>query len=468
MNALKCLLTAGILVLFASQLFAQSGTRSIIPIERPQGSRPQSFYVNVSVDHENHVYEEGDLMEVTVESSKSGYLYLLYKDAGGNITLLFPNRFHAENRIEGNKKEVVPSASMDFDLKTMPPFGKETLQAIVTLMPIEESSLTNFSGGQTFNVLSSSQVNDLQQGISKALDGRGVGVVGHNGEEGGDNDVADYSLDITTVPRGQVPQTRKKRFFVGICVAKYSDTRIPALSACEKDLEAMGRFFNSSSVIDADESRVYINEDVTKAKIKDLFFNYLPNHTKPGDEVIIYWTGHGGRCADTNNDEKEDGFDETLILYDSKRDDPGTQLIDDDFGRWAQNLSGRKVLFILDTCHSGGMANRAKGLTSTDDWDSEWSFGFNECATVKDIGQSNLALIASCAKNEVSLVRDEQDMSVMTWYIIEHLKNDSDITHEELYHKIGPQVHDYVKQTYEIEQKVTIQDDFVSPMIINP
>ncbi|MBR0192916.1 MAG: DUF4384 domain-containing protein [Thermoguttaceae bacterium] len=460
MKIVKILLTVGCLILFVPQLFAQR--RAIIPVERSQGSRPQSFYVNVSVDHENHVYESGDLMKVTVESSKAGYLYLLYKDARGNVTLLFPNSYHSANRIEGNKKEVIPSANMEFDLKTMPPFGKETLQAIVTLKPIEESSLTNFRDGQTFNVLSSRQLRDLREEAARA-----IGVVGRNREERGENDLADCVLDITTVPKGQVPQTRKKRYFVGICVAKYSDRRIPELPACEKDMEAMIRFFNASSAIDADESRVYINERATKEKIKDLFYNYLPNHTKPGDEILVYWTGHGGRCSDTSGDER-DGYDETLILYDSKHDDPETQLIDDDFGRWVQNLSGRKVLFILDTCHSSGMANRAKGLHSSSDWDSDWNFGFNECATVKDIGQSNLALIASCAKNEVSLVRDEQDMSVMTWYILEHLKRDSGINHHQLYRKIKPQVYHYVKKMYQIEQNVSIQDDFDSPMILNP
>lgn len=460
MKALNYLLAVGCLALFTSSLLAQG--RAIVPVERTQGSSPQSFYVNVSVDHENHVYEANDLMEVTVETSKTGYLYLLYKDAGGNVTLLFPNSFHSDNRIEGNKKVKIPDAHMNFDLQTMPPFGKETLQAIVTLKPIEVSSLTNFRNGQTFNVLSARQLENLREEASRA-----IGVVGRNQESSG-NDMADCVIEITTVPKGQVPQTRKKRVFVGICVAKYSDSRIPALPACEKDLEAMGRFFNASSAIDADESVVYINESATRQKIHDLFFDYLPNHTNRGDEVIIYWTGHGARCSDTSGDEK-DGYDETLVLYDSKRDDPQTQLIDDDFGRWVQNLSGRKVLFILDSCHSSGMGNRAKSLRSNDRFlDSDWDFGFGECATMKDLGQSNLALIASCAKSEVSLVRDEQDMSVMTWYVMEHLKKDSGITHDQLYKKIKPQVYDYVKQIYEIEQNVVIQDDFDSPMILNP
>lgn len=461
MKALNYLIIAVVFSISASEALAQ---RAIVPVERPSSSQPQSFYVNVSVDHENRIYEEGDLMTVTVESSKPGYLYLLYKDASGSVALLFPNRFHTDNHIAASKKVVVPSSSMSFDLQTMAPFGKEKLQAIVSLNPINTQALSNSGGSLPFQMLNSRQLDGLKNEFSRA-----IGVVGRNQEESSENDVAEYTMEITTVKRGQVPQTNKKRIFVGICVAKYSDSRIPALPACEKDIVAIGRFFNSSPAIDSDESLVYINKDVTKEKIRALFYDYLPNHTNPGDEVIIYWTGHGARCADTSGDEK-DRYDETLVLYDSKPNDPSTQLIDDDFGRWVQNLSGRKVLFIMDTCHSEGMGNRAKALRLSDDWDSEydWDFGLGECSVVKDLGQPNLALIASCAKDEVSLVREDDDMSVMTWYVVDCLKKNPSISHKELHSKIKSQVYDYVMKVYDIKQNVGIQDEFESPMILNP
>lgn len=455
MKALNYLIIAVVFSIAASQALAQ---RAIVPVERPTSSQPQSFYVNVSVNHENRIYEEGDLMTVTVESSKSGYLYLLYKDASGSVALLFPNRFHADNHIDAPKKVVIPNSSMSFDLQTMAPFGKEKLQAIVSLKPINTQALSNSGGNLPFQVLNSRQLDGLKNEFSRA-----IGVVGRNREETSENDVAEYTMEITTVKKGHVPQRNKKRIFVGICVAKYSDSRIPALPACEKDIVAIGRFFNSSSAIDSDESLVYINKDVTKEKIRALFYDYLPNHTNPGDEIIIYWTGHGARCSDTSGDEK-DGYDETLVLYDSKPNDPKTQLIDDDFGRWVQNLSGRKVLFLIDTCHSSGMGNRAKSLSSDDDWD----FGFSECSVVKDLGQSNLALISSCAKSEVSLVREDDEMSVMTWYVVDCLKKSPSVNQKELHSKIKSQVFDYVKKVYGIDQNVVIQDDFDTPMILNP
>ena len=186
MKALNYLIIAVVFSISASQAFAQ---RAIVPVERPTSSQPQSFYVNDSVNHENRIYEEGDLMTVTVESSKSGYLYLLYKDASGSVALLFPNKFHTDNHIGASRKVVIPNSSMSFDLQTMAPFGKEKLQAIVSLNPINTQALSNSGGNLPFQVLNSRQLDSLRNDFSRA-----IGVVGRNREEGSENDVAEYTM----------------------------------------------------------------------------------------------------------------------------------------------------------------------------------------------------------------------------------------------------------------------------------
>ena len=43
-----------------------------------------------------------------------------------------------------------------------------------------------------------------------------------------------------------------------------------------------------------------------------------------------------------------------------------TALTDDTFGRWIQDLDGRRVVLILDTCHSAGQAAGQKGIAMPD------------------------------------------------------------------------------------------------------
>ena len=87
---------------------------------------------------------------------------------------------------------------------------------------------------------------------------------------------------------------------------------------------------------------------------------------------------------------------------------------------------------------------------------------------IKDLGQHNLAVIASSAADEYSLVREENDMSVMTYFVVEELKDHSGISHVELYESIKPKVEQYAKEKRNIDQTPLLQDDFDAPLILNP
>lgn len=80
-----------------------------------------------------------------------------------------------------------------------------------------------------------------------------------------------------------------------------------------------------------------------------------------GDFFFLSYSGHGGQLPDLSGDEKDDGLDETWVLYDR-------ELIDDELhGLLAKFKSGVRVLVISDSCHSGTVvtdaAGRPRGLT---------------------------------------------------------------------------------------------------------
>jgi hypothetical protein len=174
--------------------------------------------------------------------------------------------------------------------------------------------------------------------------------------------------------------------------------------------------------------------------------------------VIIYLSGHGMQIPDDNGDEA-DGLDEVLAPHDfvsggiliklvkkAKRGEPvdrrvkdwialvqnegpkaaealirRTGVSDDEFGHWLQNLDGRQVIVILDICHSGGFAAREKELGS-ENKSPGFDFLDRECARLKDIGQRNCSLLAACGAQESAQVRQESDLSVMTYYLVELLR----------------------------------------------
>jgi hypothetical protein len=96
-------------------------------------------------------------------------------------------------------------------------------------------------------------------------------------------------------------------------------------------------------------------------------------------------------------------------------------VMDDEFGHWVQLLDGRRVVVILDACHSGGFqqeqgdepgeedeptSNQSKSLSRGQD-DDAIPFRFNflkpQIVRLKDLGQGNTALLAAARAGESSI-----------------------------------------------------------------
>lgn len=92
-------------------------------------------------------------------------------------------------------------------------------------------------------------------------------------------------------------------------------------------------------------------------------FALLKEKTEPGDEIFIYWNGHGGNWLPDDDGDESDGKDEFLVLYETGswyEVDPyesyrNSALTDDDFGRLIDGLEGRRVFVLIEACFSGGL-----------------------------------------------------------------------------------------------------------------
>jgi len=107
-----------------------------------------SFSVQVNVDQPDRVYAKDELLRVTVTSSEDGYLYLFYREAEGNVAMLYPNRFNKKNTILKNDPVVVPAQDSIFQIRVDAPFGDELLKAVVSKKPLayfEDMDLTGMN-----------------------------------------------------------------------------------------------------------------------------------------------------------------------------------------------------------------------------------------------------------------------------------------------------------------------------------
>lgn len=432
------------------------------------------FYVRVDVDHPDHVYYEGQEMRVTVSSERAGHLYLIYNDAQGNLTLLFPNIAQQDNAIPAGENVVtVPGLGADFRLAIGPPFGRETLKAIVSERPLKDL-----------------EVKQLTQQPSKVstkdIKAAFVELKGKPEKWG------EHYVDIETRPRrdqtdqsqtGQnqtdqtqvgpsKPEPRRVGLFIGI--SDFADGAIRDLKVSDRDAQAMADAMRSNCRLD--EALVLTNQQATLANIQQAVCQQLAAQTHPGDTVFIFWSGHGARCADTNGDEK-DGYDEYLVPQDGRLDDvQSTMLIDDTFGRWIQELDGRKVVVILDTCHSGGQNAQEKsvfakslGVSQPPVGGVRFDFLDGDLQRTKDIGQKETALIASSMAAQVSFERREGDLSTLTYYLVEQLGGGGPLTLAAAFDAVKNQVAQYVETNFPgTTQTPVLIDNTTSPIYLRP
>jgi len=95
------------------------------------------------------------------------------------------------------------------------------------------------------------------------------------------------------------------------------------------------------------------SERILKTLIADLKFR-----SKPGDRVIFYFAGHGSRITDRDGDET-DKLDEVLITADIKKPKSIGIIRDDDLRYIFEKFPDRRILVVIDACHSGSITRSA-------------------------------------------------------------------------------------------------------------
>ena len=130
-----------------------------------------------------------------------------------------------------------------------------------------------------------------------------------------------------------------------------------------------------------EEIRVVLDDRATAAGIRHRL-EWLLEDAGPGDQRVLYYSGHGTQLPEYAPDERVDHKKECLVPYDF--DWTLERAISDDelTGLYTQLDYRTHFLVMLDCCHSGGMSRdggpRVRGLNPPDDirhralaWDAE-------------------------------------------------------------------------------------------------
>jgi len=98
--------------------------------------------------------------------------------------------------------------------------------------------------------------------------------------------------------------------------------------------------------------RLLLNRDATRAAIEAGITKWLATRARPGDNIVIFYAGHGSQMWDESGDE-DDGLDETIAPTDVLPTSTEFDISDDELNQWLSALPTRNVVVVLDNCNSG-------------------------------------------------------------------------------------------------------------------
>ena len=132
----------------------------------------------------------------------------------------------------------------------------------------------------------------------------------------------------------------------------FDDVEGGDLPGAEHDARRMRDVLVLRDYVPEQNVRLLLNGEATRAAIEEGITGWLAENARPGDNVTIFFAGHGSQMWDESGDE-EDGLDETLAPADVLATSTENDISDDTFNDWLASLPTSNVVVILDNCNSG-------------------------------------------------------------------------------------------------------------------
>lgn len=146
-------------------------------------------------------------------------------------------------------------------------------------------------------------------------------------------------------------RTRRNRALI-VAIDDYAHEGVPDLKGCSDDAELILSLLIRQCGFGEKDIRVLKNQQATRAEILRQVREWLISCTRAGDRVFFHYSGYGAWVPDENRDEK-DGLDEAIAPHDVNPITRENLILDDEFESFVSQLTGRKAIFVFDSCFSG-------------------------------------------------------------------------------------------------------------------
>ena len=421
-------------------------------LDETVNERP-AFQINLWTDREDRVYEVGEPLSFCVKSQRDCYINLFRIDTEGRVEMPVPGDIQSDNFLSAGDVLRIPAEDAWARPIARPPFGEKLNIVIATT---EKLNLRNIYDGVRYDFSLTRSGKNPPTVTKRWL----KDFVAQLDEDFGPAGWTEDRIRTQTVPVGSRKENARqvRRWLVAVGIAEYEDDTIRNLRAAANDAREVASVLCRYGGFE--KLGVLVNGQATKAAVRKLLFNELPRVVGPGDTVLIYWSGHGGRTLDLDNDER-DGFDEYLMLYDSKRTRPETMLLDDTLARWTAPLDQCKLVLLLDNCYAAGSPKTLDAAEA-----AVFDCLDNELRGAKSVGRTNSVMLAACKAYQMAYEHKQRRLSVMTYYLLDEITKQNEISVTDAYTAIAELVPKYVREEYDAQQDPVLDGDLADQILL--
>lgn len=217
---------------------------------------------------------------------------------------------------------------------------------------------------------------------------------------------AEIVSDVDELPRATGRRT-PRAYAVVIGVEHYRED-LPDADDAARDARVMSEYLKRVMGYPADHIALLVDEHAAKGDFEKYLERWLPNRVRRGDEVFVYYSGHGAPDAVKGGS--------YLVPYDG---DPAYleqtgYSLRRLYARLAK-LPARRVVVAMDSCFSGrgGRSVIARGVRPLED-------------VAADPLPARTVLIAASGPNQVSNTYEEKGHGLFTYFFLKGLKEKGD------------------------------------------
>lgn len=180
--------------------------------------------------------------------------------------------------------------------------------------------------------------------------------------------------------------------------------------------------------------KILLNSEATLENIKNEIIK-IANQATSDDSVFIYFSGHGYKNSDANDP------DCSLVPVDFDKTNGG-MLSATELSNLLSNINSERLLFIIDACHSAGVAT-IKNFTANG------TLGFSDKSLEKLSQGRGKVLIASSRDSETSIILPGDKNSLFTKHFLSALKGEAGSSNEDVVRVFD--IFSYLEKTVSLE-----------------